>query len=79
MPKLQIACVLSLIPLLASCGEDRALPERIDVRMTGSGYRWEIRHAGWDSKFGTDDDVVSVSRLKLPVGIPVQVSLKPVQ
>ena len=76
--KLQIVCGIVLAILLLGCGEEeRELPDQIELRMTGSRYKWEIRHAAWDSNFGTDGDVVSGGdRLLLPLGVPVRIDLR---
>ena len=50
-------------------------PRAVRVEVNAQRWAWNIRYAGLDGRFATDDDVVSLGDLRLPVGRPVIVEL----
>lgn len=75
--------LITLTPLIAAmcaaCGSHSsplALGDEIIIEMTGSDYHWRLRHAGFDGKLNTDDDVLGERNLYAPAGYPVLVFLR---
>lgn len=70
--------VLSLRDLhgtfLAVDDAERA-PGAVRVEVNAQRWAWNIRHPGLDGIFATDDDVVTMNDLRVPVGRPVVVQL----
>ena len=50
-------------------------PRAVRVEINAQRWAWNIRYAGLDGRFATDDDVVSMNDLRLPVDQPVVVEL----
>lgn len=50
-------------------------PRVVRVEVNAQRWSWNIRYAGLDGRFATDDDVVSMNDLRLPVDRPVIVEL----
>ncbi len=48
----------------------------IDVEVLAQQWAWSFRLAGDDGRFGTDDDVVTLHELRLPVGRPARLWLR---
>lgn len=46
------------------------------IEITAEQFAWNIRYAGPDGLFNTADDVSTINQLHLPIGEPVNVSLK---
>ena len=57
-------------------GERARDHDPLKVEIMPEQFAWNIRYAGPDGKFGTDDDVVTVNDLHIPVDQPVHVALK---
>jgi cytochrome c oxidase subunit 2 len=56
-----------------AAAEERADTVRIEVQ--AHQWAWNGRYAGPDGRFGTEDDVVTLNDLRVPVGVPVIVQL----
>jgi cytochrome c oxidase subunit 2 len=53
------------------------IPETdMHVEVTGKQFNWEVRYAGLDGRFGTEDDVQFDNELRVPVNKKVRVTLK---
>jgi cytochrome c oxidase subunit II len=50
-------------------------PDTMRLEMNARQWTWEARYAGEDGRFGTADDVVTWSEVRVPVGVPVWVQL----
>ncbi|HUS68541.1 MAG TPA: hypothetical protein VMZ28_28595 [Kofleriaceae bacterium] len=50
-------------------------PAAVRVEVNAQRWAWNVRHAGLDGVFATDDDVVTLGDLRVPVGRPVIVQL----
>lgn len=50
-------------------------PRVVRVEVNAQRWAWNIRYPGLDGRFATDDDVVSMNDLRLPVDRPVVVEL----
>ncbi|HEU5058299.1 MAG TPA: hypothetical protein VFU21_17325 [Kofleriaceae bacterium] len=50
-------------------------PRAVRVEVNAQRWAWNIRYPGLDGRFATDDDVVSMNDLRLPVDRPVVVEL----
>ena len=50
-------------------------PRVVRVEVNAQRWAWNIRYAGLDGQFATDDDVVSMNDLRLPVDQPVVIEL----
>ena len=50
-------------------------PRAVRVEVNAQRWAWNVRYAGLDGRFATDDDVVSMNDLRLPVDRPVVVEL----
>lgn len=50
-------------------------PRAVRVEINAQRWAWNVRYAGLDGRFATDDDVVSLGDLRLPVDRPVIVEL----
>jgi cytochrome c oxidase subunit 2 len=51
-------------------------PEVVRVEILAQQWAWDIRYAGADGVFNTDDDIVRLNELRIPVGRPVVVELR---
>ena len=58
--------------------ERRARPERspLELRLTGSDFRWLIRYPGPDGQLDTADDLLARRHLNLPAGSRVTIDLR---
>jgi cytochrome c oxidase subunit 2 len=61
----------------AMFGHPPTVEEALRVEVMPEQFVWNIRYAGVDEKFGTDDDIVTMNELHVPVGKPVLVQLTP--
>jgi cytochrome c oxidase subunit 2 len=50
-------------------------PGAIRIEVTAHQWAWAVRYAGPDGKFDTEDDVVLLNDVRVPVGTPVIVQL----
>jgi cytochrome c oxidase subunit 2 len=50
-------------------------PGTVRLELNARQWAWEARYAGEDGRFGTADDVVTWSDVRVPVGVPVWVQL----
>ncbi|MDY7231347.1 cytochrome c oxidase subunit II [Hyalangium rubrum] len=50
-------------------------PDTVRLEVNARQWTWEARYAGEDGRFGTADDVVTWSDVRVPVGVPVWVQL----
>jgi cytochrome c oxidase subunit II len=48
----------------------------VRVEVMAQQWAWNFRYAGPDGKFNTEDDVVTLNDLRIPVGRPVMLNLK---
>lgn len=51
-------------------------PNAIKVEVVGQQWAWNVRYAGPDGKFNTDDDIVTLNDLRIPTGRAVHVRLR---
>jgi cytochrome c oxidase subunit 2 len=70
------AAALALAAALAPGCDAGAPPEALRVRVTGDEYQWRIRYPGSDGLLDTDDDVLDVQNLHVPVSTPIEVQLE---
>jgi cytochrome c oxidase subunit 2 len=47
----------------------------VRVEVLAQQFAWSFRYAGADGRFGTEDDVVSLDELRVPVGAPVVLAM----
>jgi len=50
-------------------------PRAVRVEINAQRWAWNVRYAGLDGRFATDDDLVSLGDLRLPVDRPVIIEL----
>lgn len=50
-------------------------PKTLRIEVNAHQWSWDLRYAGSDGQFGTDDDVVRWNDLKIPVDRPIYVQL----
>jgi cytochrome c oxidase subunit 2 len=50
-------------------------PGTVRLEVNARQWAWEARYAGEDGRFGTADDVLTWSDVRVPVGVPVWVQL----
>jgi cytochrome c oxidase subunit 2 len=46
-------------------------PDVVRIELNAHQWAWDFRYAGTDGKFGTDDDIVSLNDLRVPIDQPV--------
>jgi cytochrome c oxidase subunit 2 len=46
-------------------------PKRIRVQINARQWAWDVRYAGPDGTFNTEDDIVTLNDLRIPVDAPV--------
>ena len=46
------------------------------VEVMAQQWAWDVRHAGPDGNFGTDDDPVTLNELHVPAGRPVVIAMR---
>jgi cytochrome c oxidase subunit 2 len=51
-------------------------PNTLKVEVVAQQWAWNVRYAGPDGKFNTDDDIVMLNDLRVPTGRPVHVRLR---
>jgi cytochrome c oxidase subunit II len=51
-------------------------PDTVQVEVYAQQWAWNVRYAGADNKFGTEDDIVTLNDLRVPTGVPIHVKLK---
>lgn len=56
-------------------GHPPASADALKVQVMGEQFAWNIRYAGADQIFGTEDDIVTMNELHVPVNHPVIVQL----
>ena len=49
--------------------------EALPLQVMAEQFAWNIQYPGTDGKFGTDDDIVKVNQMHIPVGKPIRVRL----
>jgi heme/copper-type cytochrome/quinol oxidase subunit 2 len=52
------------------------LPEHLDIEVRGKERRWTARYPGADGTIQSADDVLSVGKVYVPVGVPVTLHLR---
>lgn len=52
-----------------------AHPDAVRIEVNARQWAWDVRYAGADARFATDDDVVLMNELVVPTGAPVIVQL----
>ena len=45
------------------------------VEVNAHQWAWDVRYAGPDGKFNTQDDIVTLNDMRVPVGVPVVLQL----
>ena len=50
--------------------------DTVRVEVMPQQWAWNVRYAGPDGKFNTDDDIVTFNDMRVPVGHPVMLNLK---
>ena len=50
--------------------------DTVKIEVLAQQWAWNIRYAGPDGKFNTDDDVVTLNDMHIPVGKPVYVKIR---
>jgi cytochrome c oxidase subunit 2 len=50
-------------------------PEILRLEVNAHQWAWDVRYAGPDGEFATDDDVVSLNDVRIPAGVPVVVQM----
>lgn len=53
----------------------RANPNTVRVQVNAHQWAWDMRQPGFDAKFNTPDDVVTLNELRVPVEAPVLLQL----
>ncbi|HLU66589.1 MAG TPA: hypothetical protein VKZ63_09955 [Kofleriaceae bacterium] len=56
-------------------GDAERAPGAVRIEISAQRWTWNIRYAGLDGRFATDDDVVTMNDLRVPLGRPVIVQL----
>jgi cytochrome c oxidase subunit 2 len=51
-------------------------PDAVQVEVYAQQWAWNVRYAGADKKFGTEDDIVTLNDLRVPTGVPIHVKMK---
>jgi cytochrome c oxidase subunit 2 len=46
-------------------------PQAIKIEVNAHQWAWDARYAGPDGKFNTQDDIVTLNDIRVPVGVPV--------
>jgi cytochrome c oxidase subunit 2 len=46
-------------------------PKTIKIEINAHQWAWDARYAGPDGKFNTQDDIVTLNDIRVPVGVPV--------
>jgi cytochrome c oxidase subunit 2 len=57
-------------------GPEAVGADPLRVEIMPEQFAWNIRYAGEDGKFKTEDDVVTINQLHIPVGRPVALQLQ---
>jgi len=50
-------------------------PAAVRIEVNAHQWAWLARYPGPDGKFGTEDDVVTLNDIRVPVGVPVVIQL----
>jgi cytochrome c oxidase subunit 2 len=50
-------------------------PRAVRVQVTGQQWAWSFRYPGADGRFNTDDDILTLNELRVPVGRPAYLQL----
>lgn len=50
--------------------------DTVKIEVLAQQWAWNIRYAGPDGKFNTDDDVVTLNEMHVPIGKPVYVKIR---
>jgi cytochrome c oxidase subunit 2 len=56
-------------------GGAEADPSSVRIEVNAHQWAWSVRYAGPDGKFDTEDDVVTLNDVRIPVGAPVILQL----
>jgi cytochrome c oxidase subunit 2 len=64
-----------LVGVFLAVSAAEAEPGAVRIEINAQQWVWNARYAGQDGAFATDDDVVSASDVRVPVGRPVIVQL----
>ena len=73
--------LLLIVPALETgCGPGPAPPptiaEPIEIVVTGTNYRWQVRNPGLDGALETGDDIQTVQELRVPFATDIHLELK---
>ena len=52
-----------------------AHPQAVRIEVNAHQWAWDVRYAGPDGKFNTQDDIVTTNDLRVPIGVPVLLQL----
>jgi cytochrome c oxidase subunit 2 len=50
-------------------------PNVVDIEINAHQWAWDARYAGPDGKFNTQDDIVSLNDIRVPIGVPILIQL----
>jgi len=73
--------LLLIVPALETgCGPGPTPPptitEPIEIVVTGTNYRWQVRNPGLDGALETGDDIQTVQELRVPFATDIHLELK---
>jgi cytochrome c oxidase subunit 2 len=51
-------------------------PDTVKIEILAQQWAWNVRYAGPDGKFNTDDDVVTLNDVHIPIGKPVYFKIR---
>jgi cytochrome c oxidase subunit 2 len=52
-----------------------AKPETVKIEINAHQWAWDARYAGPDGKFNTQDDIVTLNDIRVPVGRPIMLQI----
>jgi cytochrome c oxidase subunit 2 len=80
MKPFQVFLLLIGLAIVAGCGPAEAPPppieEPIEIVVTGTNYRWQVRNPGLDGALKTVDDIHTVQELRVPFDTDIRLELK---
>jgi cytochrome c oxidase subunit 2 len=50
-------------------------PQAVKIEINAHQWAWDARYAGPDGKFNTNDDIITLNDIRVPVGVPVMLQL----